>query len=98
MKDDAELDLAELRQLLQRVQQTIHQQPNRVRSVMNGFVIAVGSYVQGLTEVALQIGAKIGPVAVDVGGTACKVPYAPDYIQKVRKRGAIGKKRKTTKC
>ena len=98
IRDDAELNLAELRQLLQRVQQTIHQQPNRVRSVMNGFVIAVGSYVQGLTEVALQIGAKIGPVAIDVGGTECKVPYSPDYIQKVQKRGAIGKKRKTTKC
>ena len=98
IRDDAELDLAELKQLLQRVQKTIHQQPNRVRSVMNGFVIAVGSYVQALTDVALQIGAKIGPVTVDVGGTACKVPYAPDYIQKVRKRGAIGKKRKTTKC
>ena len=63
-----------------------------------GFVIAVGSYVQALTDVALQIGAKIGPVAVDMGGTACKVPYAPDYIQKVQKRGAVGKKRKTTKC
>ena len=98
IKDDAQLDLAELKQLLQRVQKTIHQQPNRVRHVMNGFVIAVGSYVQGLTDVALQIGAKIGPVKGDVGGTAGKVPYAPDYIQKVQKRGAIGKKRKTTKC
>ena len=98
IKDDAELDPAELKQLLQRVQKTIHQQPNRVRSVMNGFVIAVGSYVQALTDAALQIGAKIGPVWVDVGATACKVPYAPDYIQKAQKRGAIGKKRKTTKC
>ena len=80
------------------MQKTIHRQPNRVRSVMNGFVIAVGSYVQALTDVALQVGAKIGPVVVDMGGTACKVPYAPDYIQKVEKRGAIGKKRKTTKC
>ena len=98
IRNDADLDLAELKQLLQRVQKTIHQQPNRVRSVMNGFVIAVGSYVQALTDVALQVGAKIGPVVVDMGGTACKVPYAPDYIQKVEKRGAIGKKRKTTKC
>lgn len=96
--DDADLDLAELKQLLQRVQKTIHQQPNRVRAVMNGFVIAVGSYVAALTDMAMQIGAKIGPVTVDVGGTACKTPYSPDYIQKVQKRGSIGKKRKTTKC
>ena len=98
IKDDAELDMAELKKLLQRVQKTIHQQPNRVRSVMNAFVIAVGSYVPELTELALQTGAKIGPVVVDVGGTACKVPYSSDYIHKAKKRGSIGKKRKTCKC
>jgi 3-methyladenine DNA glycosylase AlkD len=98
IKDDAELDLAELKRLLQRVQKTIHQQPNRVRSVMNSFVIAVGSYVQALTDLAVETGTKIGPVSVDRGGTACKVPSAPEYIRKVQKRGTIGKKRKTTKC
>jgi len=98
IKDDAELDLAELKQLLQRVQKTIHEQPNRVRHVMNAFVIAVGGYVRALTDVALQTGTKIGPVTVDMGGTACKVPYVADQIQKVQKRGALGKKRKTTKC
>ena len=33
-----------------------------------------------------------------VGNTACKVPYAPDYIKKVQERGTVGKKRKTCKC
>lgn len=98
IKDDSELDLAELKQLLQRVQKTIHQQPNRVRYVMNGFVIAVGGYVPALTEVALQTAAKIGPVSVDMGGTSCKVPAAAEYIQKVQQRGTIGKKRKSAKC
>src|SRR4051812_7398973 len=41
VKEDADLDPAELKQLLHRVQSTIHQQLNRVRYVMNGFVIAV---------------------------------------------------------
>jgi 3-methyladenine DNA glycosylase AlkD len=98
IKDDAELDLAELKQLLQRVQKTIHQQPNRVRYVMNSFVIAAGSFVPTLTALAIQTAAKIGAVMVDMGGTACKVPSAAEYIQKVQKRGAIGKKRKTVKC
>jgi 3-methyladenine DNA glycosylase AlkD len=98
IKDDAELDLAELKQLLQRVQKTIHDQPNRVRYVMNGFVIAVGSYVKALTTLALQTAAKIGSVKVEMGGTACKVPDAAAYIKKVQQRGAIGKKRKTAKC
>jgi 3-methyladenine DNA glycosylase AlkD len=96
--DDGDLNLAELKQLLQRVQKTIHQQPNRVRYTMNGFVIAVGSYVKALTEAAMQTADKIGTVSVDMGGTACKVPAVADYIKKVQKRGAIGKKRKTAKC
>jgi 3-methyladenine DNA glycosylase AlkD len=96
--DDADLDAAELRQLLGRVKKAIHRQPNRVRYVMNAFVIAVGSYVPALTDLALETAVEIGPVAVDMGGTACKVPYAPDYIEKVRKRGTIGKKRKSVKC
>jgi 3-methyladenine DNA glycosylase AlkD len=98
IKDDAELDLAELKRLLQRAQKTIHDAPNRVRYVMNSFVIAVGCYVRPLTELALQTAAKIGPVSVDMGNTACKVPSAVEYIRKVEKRGTIGKKRKTVKC
>jgi 3-methyladenine DNA glycosylase AlkD len=98
LKDDSELDLSELKQHLKRIQKTIHQQPNRVRSQMNGFVIAVGSYVQSLTEEAIKTSTQIGPVTVDMGNTACKVPDAVEYIQKVQKRGTIGKKRKTVKC
>jgi 3-methyladenine DNA glycosylase AlkD len=98
IKDDAELDLAELKRLLLRVEKTIHKQPNRVRHAMNGFVIAVGTYVQPLSDLALQTAKKIGEVSVDVGDTSCKVPYAPEYIEKARKKGTVGKKRKTAKC
>jgi len=98
VKDDAELDLAELKRLLLRVQTTIHQQPERSRHVMNKFVIALGTYVKPLTDAALKAAAGIGPVTVDVGGTACKVPDAAEYIRKAQKKGAIGKKRQTTKC
>lgn len=96
--DDANLDLGQLKRLLQRVEKTIHQEPNRVRYTMNGFVIAVGSYVKPLTSAAIESAKRIGPVSVDVGGTACKVPAAVEYIKKVEARGAIGKKRKTVKC
>lgn len=98
VQDDADLDVAELKRLLQRVRRTIHETPDTPRSKMNGFVIAVGSYVSALTAFALQTGESIGPVTVDVGDTACRVPFAPDAIRKVEKRGAVGKKRKTAKC
>lgn len=98
IKPDAQLDLATLQQLLQRVAQTIHQSPDLVRYQMNAFVIAVGSYVQPLTDLAIQTAEQIGPVMADLGNNACQVPFAPDYIRKVESRGAIGKKRKTAKC
>ena len=98
IRDDAELDFTELKRLLKRVQQTIHKAPNAVRYAMNGFVIAVGSCVQPLTSFAKQIGETIGRVEVDMGDTACQVPFAPEYIAKVEKRGTIGRKRKSAKC
>jgi 3-methyladenine DNA glycosylase AlkD len=98
VKDDSELDLPELKRLLERVRKNIHPAPNDVRSQMNMFVIAVGSYVQPLTDTAIQTAEKIGPVTVDMGNTSCQVPFAPDYIRKVQTRGTIGKKRKSAKC
>jgi 3-methyladenine DNA glycosylase AlkD len=98
IRDDAELDVPELKGLLKRIEQTIHQQPNLVRYTMNSFVIAAGSYVKALTNTAIQTGEKVGNVTVDMGNTACQVPFAPAYIQKVQKRGTIGKKRKMARC
>jgi 3-methyladenine DNA glycosylase AlkD len=98
LTDDTQLDLAQLKKLLQRVQKTIHDQSDEVRYAMNGFVIALGSYVASLTADALAAAAKIGVVTVDMGDTACKVPAAAEYIKKVEKHGSLGKKRKTVKC
>jgi 3-methyladenine DNA glycosylase AlkD len=98
IRDDAELDLAELKRLLKHVEKTIHKQPNDVRYLMNSFVIALGCSVKSLSELAKKAGEKIGAVEVDMGNTACEVPYAPDYIRKVEQRGTIGKKRKSAKC
>jgi hypothetical protein len=98
IKPDDELDLAKIRELLDRVARTIHDQPNRVRYQMNGFVIDVGSYVAPLTERAKEVADEIGVVKVDMGGTACKVPGARESIEKVQLAGKVGKKRKTVKC
>jgi 3-methyladenine DNA glycosylase AlkD len=98
IKDDADLDLAQLKQLLRRVEQKIHGAPNRVRYSMNSFVIAAGTYVQSLTDLAIKTAENVGTISVDMGKTACKVPSAPDYIKKVQKRGAIGKKRESARC
>jgi len=98
MKPDNELDIAMIKKLLQRIVKEIHSAPNRVRYTMNGFVIGVGGYIKELTKEAIEVSKKIGDVYVDMGGTACKVPSAPDYIKKMEARGSIGKKKKTVKC
>src|SRR5262245_15957587 len=96
--DDDDLDIPQLKKLLDRVGKSIHKAPNRVRYVMNGFVIAVGTYVAPLTDHALKVADHMGEVTVNMGNTACKVPLATNYIEKVQKRGSTGKKRKTAKC
>ena len=97
-RPDDELDAEEIKQLLERVVAQIGQAPNRVIMCMNGFVISVGSYVQPLLKQAKAIARKIGKVEVDMGDTACKVPLALEYIEKVEQAGRVGKKRKTMKC
>ncbi len=98
IKMDNELNITALKKLLTRVEKEIHKAPDRVRYCMNSFVIAVGSYVKELTQSAIDTGKKNGVVMIDKEGTACKVPFAPDYINKVKGRGSIGKKKKTAKC
>jgi 3-methyladenine DNA glycosylase AlkD len=98
LKPDHELDMSSLKSLLSRVSKTIHAADNRVRSTMNGFIIAVGSYVPALTDEAIATAKNIGTVTVDKEGTACKVPDAVEYIKKAKDRGSLGKKKKTVKC
>ncbi|QDT98729.1 DNA alkylation repair protein [Gimesia aquarii] len=95
---DEDLDLEEIKSLLDRVAREVHQAPNKVRYTMNGFVIAVGSYVKPLLKKAKQVAKKVGVVSVDMGDTACKVPQALTYIEKIESAGRVGKKRKTIKC
>ena len=97
-REDEELDLKEIKGLLKQVEKDIHKMPGRVRYTMNGFVIAVGSYVKPLLKDAKATAKKIGKVEVEMGETSCKVPLATDYIAKIEKLKRVGKKRKSAKC
>ncbi len=97
IKDDATLDFVEIKQLLERVESSIHQQPNRVRYVMNGFVIAVACYVKPLHPLAVDAAERIGRIQVSLVGS-CKLPFAPEAIKKFAARREIGSKRKSAKC
>lgn len=98
LKPDDELDLDELKKLMQRVKKEIHQAPDAARYAMNGFIISVGGYVLPLNELAKKTAEEIGPVTVDLGNNSCETPDAAEYIRKMEARGNLGKKRKTVKC
>jgi 3-methyladenine DNA glycosylase AlkD len=95
---DSKLDLPGLKALLARIVKDVHSAPNRVRYTMNAFVISVGGYVIPLTADAIATAKKIAGVTVDMGDTACKLPNAAEYIQKIKDRGSLGKKKKMLKC
>ena len=98
VNSDDRLDIKAYTKLLDRVIKEIGGAQNRVKYTMNGFVIAIGSYIKELTKKASETARQIGVVEVDMNGTACKVPLAKDYIQKVVDKQRVGKKRKTARC
>ncbi len=98
VREDETLDLMTYEKLLLEVVDNIPKAPNRVKYVMNGFVIAIGTYIKALTAKATMAAEQIGKVSVEMNGTACKVPLATDYIQKVITKNKVGVKRKTARC
>lgn len=98
LKPDKELDMETLKALLNRAAQTIQQADDRVRYTMNSFIISTGIYVAALTADAIAAANRIGTVAIDKNGTACKVPSAVDYINKAKAKNRASVKKKTVKC
>lgn len=98
VNSDDKLDIPTYIKLLKRAEKEIPTSKNRVKYTMNGFVIAIGAYIQELTQLASEVAARIGVVKVDMNGTACKVPLAKEYIQKVIDKNKVGVKRKTARC
>ena len=98
LKADEELDLAIYDKLLDRAANKVHHDKSRESMSMNAFIIAIGSNIASLTDKAMKLAAKIGKVEVNMGDTACKVPLAETYIQKIIDKNRVGKKRKTARC
>ncbi|MGX7418722.1 DNA alkylation repair protein [Carnobacterium gallinarum] len=95
---DTAIHQQEVEALLDSIEKNIHQAKNRVRYSMNQFVICVGSYYPPLLTRAEEVAKTIGKVEVYLGDTACKVPLATDYIEKVVTMERVGRKRKHAVC
>jgi 3-methyladenine DNA glycosylase AlkD len=95
---DEQLPIKELARLLDRVARSLSAAPDGVRYVMNGFVIASGTYIAALGKPAIATARKLGRVEVDLGDTACQVPDAESSIIKSRRGAPVAPKRKTVRC
>ncbi len=62
--DDSMIDIDAVSNLLDFIQLNIHQERNRVKYNMNGFVISVGTYILALNSKALLLSKAIGKVYV----------------------------------
>ena len=95
---DTALDLTEIEKLLGTVVKDVKTAADRVRYAMNGFVVAVGSYVKPWSKQAKAVAKQIETISVDVGDTDCKIPLATAYVEKIESAGRLGQKRKTVRC
>jgi 3-methyladenine DNA glycosylase AlkD len=95
---DEQVNIAKYSELLDRIEREIHSSANRVKQTMNAFVIQIGIAIKELTQKAIETANKIGKVEVNRNGTACKTPFAIDYIKKAIANDKVGKKRKTCRC
>jgi hypothetical protein len=97
-RKDVEFDKDKLFAMLNRVRDTIRNQPNRTRHAMIEFITAVGISYLPLHEEALRIAKEVGSVDVAKGLSQSQAITAVDYIQNAADKGKIGFKRKHVRC
>lgn len=97
-RKDEEFDQEKLNKMLEIVEKTIHNSPNRAKYAMNNFVTTVGISYMPLHERAVAVANVIGKVEVSSVKMKCNVPLASEAIQKAVDKGQLGFKRKNVRC
>lgn len=97
-RKDSEFDRDKILSMLNRVRDTIHNQPNRTKYAMNNFIITVGISFLPLHEEAKKIAEEVGKVEVFNGKKLCEADSAVKYIQNSADKGKLGFKRKHVRC
>lgn len=97
-RKDSEFDKSKLMAMLNRVRDTIHNQPNRTKYAMNNFMMSVGISYLPLHGEAMKIAQEVGKVEVFNGKNLCQTNVAAEYIQNAADKGKLGFKRKHVRC
>ncbi len=90
--DDNELDLEEVKFLLNKILENIHSETSRLQNTMNNFVIMAGIHVKPLHKFTIEIAERIGRINPILAKNNCNIQTAIEYIRKYEDKGKIGTK------
>jgi 3-methyladenine DNA glycosylase AlkD len=97
-RPDAEFNTNKIACMLDQVENTIHDSPERTKSAMNNFIYTVGVSYLPLHDKAVETAKAVGTVEVKRGEKKSSFLIASESIQKEIDRGKIGFKRKYVRC
>ena len=97
-RKDEEFSESKLAGMLQLVETSIHESPERTKSAMNNFVYTVGISYLPLHEKAVETAKAIGIVEMKREKKKSSFLNASESIQKELDRGKLGFKRKYVRC
>lgn len=97
-RPDDEFSKSKIADMLNQVENTIHDSPDRTKSAMNNFIYTVGVSYLPLHEKALETAKAVGPVEVKKDKKKSSILLASENIQKDIDRGRLGFKRKHVRC
>ncbi|MCR8657527.1 DNA alkylation repair protein [Paenibacillus endoradicis] len=97
-RPDSEFSESKIANMLQIVESTIHDAPERAKYAMNNFIYTVGVSYVPLHNMAVETAKVVGPVAVKQDKKKDNYLIASERIQKFVDKGDPGFKRKHVRC
>ncbi|WHY77151.1 DNA alkylation repair protein [Neobacillus sp. WH10] len=97
-RPDSEFSASKIASMLDQVENTIHESPDRTKSAMNNFIYTVGISYLPLHDKAIETAKAVGPVEIRRDKKKSSILLASENIQKEIDRGRIGFKRKYVRC
>jgi 3-methyladenine DNA glycosylase AlkD len=97
-RKDVEFSESKIAKMLETVENTIHDSPERTKYAMNSFLYTVGISYVPLHEKALETAKAVGPVEYKRDNKKSSILHAYETIQTGVDKGRIGFKRKYVRC
>jgi 3-methyladenine DNA glycosylase AlkD len=97
-RKDSEFSESKIARMLDQVEKTIHDAPERTKVAMNLFIYTVAISYLPLHEKAVETAKAVGPVGIKKDKKKSSFLNALENIQKEIDRGRLGFKRKYVRC